>query len=303
MDTYVKITLYGAEAEQAADSAKAEMLRLEHVLSPYNVESEVSALQKEHSRTVSEDIAALLARSISLHKETGGAFDITLAPVSRLWGFPHGPYHVPNESELQNALLQTGMNGIRWEESSRLCSLTKPGLSLDFGGIAKGYAAEKIADKLTQHNINSALLNLGGNVKALGEKPDRTPWRVAIQHPDQKEKYLGILSVKETSVVTSGDYERYFLKDKIRYHHILNPKTGTPAHSGLRSVTIVCRDCTAADGLSTALFVMGPEAAISFWKKHKETFQLILFTQDQTLYVTEGLLPLFTSEFSITPVK
>ena len=303
MDTYVRITVCGSGAEPAAESAKAEMLRLERLLSAYGTESETALLQKKRAAAVSEDLAVLLARSISLHKETGGAFDITLSPVSKLWGFPHGPYHVPGKAEIKNALAATGMGAIRWDGASRQCALNNPLLSLDFGGIAKGYAAEKMAAVLKEKQIRHALLDLGGNIKAIGAKPDSSPWRIAIRHPDHKNGYLGVLSVTDTSVVTSGDYERYFEKGNVRYHHILDPETGAPARSGIRSATIVCDDCTTADGLSTALFVMGPEEAAAFWKKHKDEFQFILFTQDQTLYVTEGLLPLFASELSITPVK
>ena len=303
MDTYCKIIAYGANAEKAVDAAQKEIRRLDGLLSAHAGDSEISRLGKNRSAVVSVDTATLLTRSLALHKETGGAFNITLAPVSQCWGFPHGPYHVPDETEIQNALAKTGMRFIQWNEETRYCALDGADVSLDFGGIAKGYAAEKMAEKLAQDNTGGALINLGGNIKAVGAKPDGSAWRVGVQNPDEKESYLGILSVKDSSVVTSGDYERYFINDNIRYHHILNPKTGRPAQNGIRSVTIVCRDCTLADGLSTALFVMGPEAAIKFWQTQRESFQFILFTQNRTLYVSEGLLPIFETRLSVTPVK
>ncbi|MBQ9572852.1 MAG: FAD:protein FMN transferase [Acidaminococcaceae bacterium] len=303
MDTYCKITAYGANAEKAADAAQKEIRRLEALVSSHAEDSEVSRLAKNRSAVVSVDTAALLSQSLALHEETGGAFDITLAPVSQCWGFPHGPYHAPDEAEIKNALAKTGMSFIRWEAGTRNCTLDGREISLDFGGIAKGYAAEKMTEKLAQDNISSAIINLGGNVKAVGAKPDGSSWRVGLQHPDEKESYLGILSVTDTSVVTSGDYERYFIKDNVRYHHILDPKTGMPAQNGTRSVTIVCRDCTLADGLSTALFVMGPGAAIKFWQSHRDRFQFIMFAQDKTLYVSEGLLPVFATKLTVTPVK
>ena len=329
MDTYVKMILYGPEAEKAADALQVEMLRLDRQLSLYSEKSDVSLLHQQlaspalpqvpplqqaddphkehlmqsHAIQLSEDTAELLTRSLKLYSETNGAFDITLSPVSKLWGFPHGPYRVPDKTEIRTVLVHTGMNAIRWDSRTRRFSTDNPAITLDFGGIAKGYAAEKMAEILKKHNIRHALLNLGGNVKAIGTKPDHSPWRVAIQHPDAKTDYLGILSVSNLSVVTSGDYERYFEKDKIRYHHILNPRTGTPARSDLRSVTVVCEDCTLADGLSTALFVLGPEAAISFWQKDKKRFQFILFTDDNTLYVTKKLLPVFETKLPVTAVR
>ena len=329
MDTYVKMILYGPEAEKAADALQAEMLRLDRQLSLYSEKSDVSRLHQQlaspalpqspssqqtdaphkeyltqsHTIQLSEDTAELLTRSQKLHAETNGAFDITLSPVSKLWGFPHGPYRVPDKTEIQAALARTGMESIRWDSRIRQFSADNPAVTLDFGGIAKGYAAEKMAAILKKQNIRHALLNLGGNVKTVGAKPDNSPWRIAIQHPDAKTDYLGVLSVSDTSVVTSGDYERYFEKGKIRYHHILDPRTGAPARSGLRSVTVVCKDCTLADGLSTALFVLGPEAAISFWQKQKEQFQFILFTENNTLYVTEKLLPVFETKLTVTAVR
>ncbi len=329
MDTYVKMILYGPEAEKAADALQAEMMRLDRQLSLYSETSDVSRLHQQlavpslpgsssfqqtdaprkelltqsHAILLSEDTAELLTRSLNLHAETNGAFDITLSPVSTLWGFPHGPFRVPDKTEIQATLARTGMETIRWDNRTRQFSADNPAITLDFGGIAKGYAAEKMAAILKKHNIRHALLNLGGNVKAIGTKPDRSLWRVAIQHPDAKTDYLGVLSVSDKSVVTSGDYERYFEKNKIRYHHILDPRTGSPARSGLRSATIVCEDCTLADGLSTALFVLGPEAAISFWQKHKEQFQFILFTENNTLFITEKLLPVFETKLTVTVVR
>lgn len=315
MDTYIKIILYEPDtdnhgnnannriAEKAADAAQQEMLRLDGLLSSYNADSEICALQKKSGAVVSEDTAALLTRSVYLHAETGGAFDITLNPVSKLWGFPHGPYRIPEEAEIKNVLSHTGMSKIHWNPDARYFSKAEPQLTLDFGGIAKGYAAEKMAAVLKASHIRHALLNLGGNVKVIGSKPDNSPWRVALRHPDDKDRYLGILSVKNKSVVTSGDYERYFIKNNKRYHHILNPKTGAPSRNGLRSATIICEDCTLADGLSTALFVMGPESATSYWKKNKTLFDFILFTEDNKLLVSGNLIPLLETQLNVTPVR
>ena len=169
-------------------------------------------------------------------------------------------------------------------------------MKIDLGGIAKGYTSARIRDIFKKNGIESGLVNLGGNVQALGTKTDGNNWRVAVQSPDDTEDYLGVLSIRDKAVITSGGYERYFEQDGVTYHHIIDPKTGYPAESGLSSVTIVSDDGTLADGLSTALFIMGKDKAESFWRAHSDKFEAVLVTDDGTIYVTEGLKGSFTTE-------
>ena len=156
------------------------------------------------------------------------------------------------------------------------------------------------AEKLREAGISSALVNLGGNVQALGGKPGGKPFRVAIENPEEDGAYLGILAVTDLAVITSGDYERFFEKDGRIYHHILDPATGRPAESGLHSVTVVCSDGVMADALSTAIFVMGEEKAASFWRENSPAFQMVLLAEDGTLFVTEGLKDIFETDREIT---
>ena len=174
---------------------------------------------------------------------------------------------------------------------------------IDFGGIAKGYTSSRIMDIYKDNGITSGLVNLGGNVQALGTKTDGTKWKIAVQSPDDTEDYLGILSVQDKAVITSGGYERYFEQDGVTYHHIIDPKTGYPAESGLVSVTIVSEDGTLADGLSTSLFIMGKEKAADFWREHKDDFDAILMSDDGTLYVTEGLENDFSTERTVEIIR
>ena len=174
---------------------------------------------------------------------------------------------------------------------------------IDFGGIAKGYTSSRIMDIYKDNGITSGLVNLGGNVQALGTKTDGTKWKIAVQSPDDTEDYLGILSVQDKAVITSGGYERYFEQDGVTYHHIIDPKTGYPAESGLVSVTIVSDDGTLADGLSTSLFIMGEEKAADFWREHKDDFDAILMSDDGTLYVTEGLENDFSTERTVEIIR
>lgn len=297
MGTYIKITAYGGDKKTFTATEK-EIRRLEKLFSAEDTESEVSRLSK-NGKLISKETARLIALAKKWNKETDGAFDISLAPLSKLWGFPHGPYRIPSEQERLTALKNTGMDAISCNEKTGEIILQKKDLSLDLGGIAKGTGAEKAAEILKSQGVKSALLDLGGHIKAIGTKPDGSPWRIALRHPDDPDKSAGTLSISDTSIVTSGDYERWFMENGRRYHHILNPATGEPVRNTLRAVTVVCEDSEKADILSTALFVMGEEKAAAFWKNHRSEFQMIVYKNDNTLLVTPDLQKTFISELPV----
>ena len=178
-----------------------------------------------------------------------------------------------------------------------------PGLQIDLGGIAKGYTSSRVMEIFKEHGIEHGLVSLGGNVQALGTKENGKPWRVAIQNPESEMDYLGILDIEDKCVITSGGYERFFEQDGVRYHHIIDPRTGYPAQSGLLSSTIISSDGTLADGLSTSLFIMGKEEAEKYWRAHPGQFDYILEDADGTLYVTEGAADVLTTEAKTVVVK
>ena len=178
-----------------------------------------------------------------------------------------------------------------------------PGLQIDLGGIAKGYTSSRVMEIFKEHGIEHGLVSLGGNVQALGTKENGKPWRVAIQNPESEMDYLGILDIEDKCVITSGGYERFFEQDGVRYHHIIDPRTGYPAKSGLLSSTIISSDGTLADGLSTSLFIMGKEEAEKYWRAHPGQFDYILEDADGTLYVTEGAADVLTTEAKTVVVK
>ena len=163
------------------------------------------------------------------------------------------------------------------------------GLEIDLGGIAKGFTGDRVGEIFSRYNINSGIISLGGNVQAYGTKTNGKPWRVAIQNPESSMEYLGVLDVQDKAVVTSGGYERFFEENGVRYHHIIDPRTGYPADSGLISATIVCEKGILADGLSTSLFIMGKDQAEKFWRESDLYFDYILEDKEGTLYVTEGI--------------
>lgn len=303
MDTYMTVTAYGENAKAAADAAIEEIERLDELLSTGNEDGEVGQINKTGGGYLSDDTAYLLARATELCKETDGAFDITIYPIMEAWGFTTQNYQVPSEDTLKSLLALTDGMQVEIDEESKAISFGIDGMKIDFGGIAKGYTSSRIIEIWEEYGISSGMINLGGNVQLLGRKTDGSEWKIGIQRPDSVDDYLGILSVHDKAVITSGGYERYFEQDGVSYHHIIDPATGYPANSGLVSVTIVSEDGTLADGLSTSLFVMGKEKAIEFWKSHSEEFDAILMTEDDVLYVTGGIAENFTSEMTVEIVN
>ena len=252
---------------------------------------------------MSEDAGYLVERALELNKETDGAFDIAIYPVMEAWGFPTQNYQVPTADTLESLLKLADASQIIYDEDSRKISFGQEGMKIDLGGIAKGYTSSRIMEIYKENNISRGLVNLGGNVQALGTKTDGSKWRVAVQSPDDTEDYLGILSVEDKAVITSGGYERYFEQDGKTYHHIIDPKTGYPAENGLTSVTVVSEDGTLADGLSTSLFIMGKDKAIEFWRAHSDEFDIIMLTDEGKLYVTEGIQDDFSTKMEMEIIK
>lgn len=296
MDTYMTVTAYGENAEIAADAAIAEIERLDALLSTGSEESEVGRINENGSGELSEDTSYLLERSIEIYESTEGAFDITIYPIMEEWGFTTQNYQVPEADTLETLLSLTDAAEIKFDKTDGEISFGLEGMKIDFGGIAKGYTSSRIVEIWREYGITSGLINLGGNVQALGSKTNGSNWRIAIQNPNDSNGYIGIIEIQDKAVITSGGYERYFEQDGVLYHHIIDPSTAYPAESGLISVTIVSGDGTLADGLSTSLFVMGKDKAVEFWQVHSEEFDAILMTEDNVLYVTEGIAENFTTE-------
>lgn len=290
MDTVMDLTAYGPDAEAALAAAKAEIFRLDALFDRNGESSEIFRLNRDGGGQVSADTAELLLRGTEIRLMTGGAFDMTVTPIMDLWGFYDQDYRVPEPAEIAETLENVG-GAIAFEGTAVTLD---PGARLDAGGIAKGYTSARVMEIFKEKGVTSGLVSLGGNVQALGSRPDEAPWRVAVQSPDG-EGYAGILSLTDCAAITSGDYQRYFeLRGRI-YHHIIDPATGYPADSDLTSVTIVCADAALADGLSTALYVMGSEKALDFWREN-EGFEAVLITRGGEMYVTEGLEDRFESE-------
>lgn len=294
MDTYMTVSAYGDKGQAAVEAAVKEINRLDALLSTGKEDSEVSQLNRTGKGKLSKDTDALLKEALDLYESTGNAYDISIYPVMKLWGFTDGNYKVPSEKDLQKALSLVGADGVSYDPAKKTVSFTRDGMAIDFGGIAKGYTSGRVSEIFKEQGITSGLVNLGGNVQTVGLKPDGSEWNIGIQDPEDTNSMLGVVQTHDKAVITSGGYERNFEEDGVTYHHIIDPKTGYPADSGLTSVTIVSDNGTLADGLSTSLFILGKDGAVQYWSSHKKDFDFILYEKDGTLVVSEGLKDAFT---------
>ena len=273
MDTVMNLTAYGANGEAALSAAEAELYRLDALLAR-GVESSAVYALNHGTATPDPELSALLDEAGKIADATGGAFDPYLGAVLDLWGFGSGAgeHRVPTAAELSDAAPL-----------------------LDLGGIAKGYAGQRARAQLLENGVESAVVDLGGDVSLLGNKPDGSAWRVAIKDPADEGAYLGILETPgDRFIMTSGVYERYFEENGVRYHHIIDPATGYPADSGLVSATVICENGVWADALATACCVMGADAALRMRENLADTmaFDVILVTDDaRVLYTCDGFTP------------
>lgn len=291
MDTVMTLEAYGQNADAALDEAVAEIERLDALWSIASSDGEIARLNAEKQITASADTLALLTRAKEISAATDGLFSTTIAPLMEAWGFTSGDYRVPDEAELSALLAHVDDEEIAISDST----VTIPAdAKVDLGGIAKGFTSARVMEIFRENGVESGILSLGGNVQALGTKPDGSLWRVGLQDPADERALFATLELADKAVITSGAYERNFEQDGIVYHHIIDPRTGYPAESGLSSVTIVSDDGTLADGLSTALFIMGKEAAVEFWRSHRDDFDMVLLADDGAVTVSAGIADALT---------
>lgn len=285
MDTVMEMTVYGDET--LLEGAEELVLDMEGRLSVTDSNSEIAALNRSGGGNVSPDTGILIEWALTLCENTGGALDITVYPVVQAWGFTTEEYQVPDEEELSAVLERVGYQKVRLDDDTVTLA---PGMEIDLGSMAKGWAGDKILELFRRKGVGSALLNLGGNVQALGMKPDGSPWRVAVRDPSGGG-YAGALEIADKAAITSGGYQRFFEEDGRRYHHIIDPGSGYPVDNGMLSVTVVGDEGVVCDGLSTALFVMGLDRAVEFWKAGRD-FEAIFIT-DEGITITDGLKDCF----------
>lgn len=300
MDTVMDFTIYGESG--LIDQSESLIASLESLVSVTDANSELYAINQTGSGTLTGKASSLMEQALEICRRTDGALDLSIYPIVRAWGFTTGSYQVPDEETIQSLLPLVDYTQIQYDAAIGVVTLPE-GMEIDLGSVAKGYAGQLVAQMLREHGVQSALLNLGGNVQTVGAKPDGSPWQIGIKDP-QGEDAMMVLSVEDQAVVTSGGYERYFEQDGQAYWHIMDPSTGHPADSGLISVTIVGDEGVVCDGLSTALFVMGLEKAADLWAQSGD-FEAVFVTASGEVYITEGLRDRFalTEQYADTPVS
>jgi len=293
LGTVTTISLYDHQSEEILDLAIEKLKALEDTLSINKTGTLIDKINDAagiHPVVVDESTYDVIEKGLTYSELTDGAFDITVGPIVKLWniGFPEA--RVPNPTEIEHALPLIGFDKVILNPNDLSVYLTEPGMRLDLGGIGKGYAADEIAKLLRQNGVEHAIIDLGGNVYTLGNKPGDQLWTVGVQDPfNPRGKVIGRLKAENKSIVTSGIYER-FVEDEAgnQYHHILNPKTGYPYENQIAGVTIVSDSSADGDALSTAVFAMGIEEGLSFVES-LEGIDAIFITLDSKVYVTDGL--------------
>lgn len=286
MGTLVEILVYarGEDAANAVNRAFSRMAEVEKATSCRIPGNDVESVREGAGALFSGDAARILQTALSTAIASSGAFDPTLGELVDLWGIGTDRPRVPGEAGIRDALGRSGYHRI--PESGRF----PPGeiVWLDLGGVAKGYAVDEAVRVLKDSGVGAGIVDAGGDLRTFGVKPGSSPWRVGVQDPDESQELAGILEAGEISIATSGDYQRYFEVEGVRYHHILDPATGRPARSGLKSVTVLAPDCALADALATAAFVMGPERGLDLLEK-RDGVEGILISEDGMYHMTSGI--------------
>jgi len=268
MGTVVEITVaHRSEplARAAIKEAIGELQRVDELMSPSKPGSLVSRINREGSTAqvpVPAEVFQLLRDAVDISKASGGAFDVTVLPLVELWGLEHGGA-IPPPDLLSKKLAAVGYRNLIFGESANSVGFAKPGMGLDLGAIAKGWAVDRAIEKLEARGIRNAIIDAGGDLRIIGARPGKDFWRIGIQHPREAGALLATIELRDTAIVTSGDYERFFMVDGVRYHHILDPATGQPAR-GCQSVTVLAATASEADACATAAFVLGPARGLAF---------------------------------------
>ena len=285
MNTFVSVQTFGENSKNVNQKIKARLSELESLFSTTDSSSEIYKLNHSSEKIqVSSETYSLLSYSVKMAEIFNGHFNPALFPVIREWGFTTGNYHVPSQEKINFLLKKTDFSQIQFFDDNFV--QLQDSMSVDFGSVAKGFASDEIVKILSENNILSALIDFGGNIIAFGEKPDSSFWRIGIKNPFGGEVSLAV-KVKNQMVITSGGYERFFTdENQKKYIHIFDGKTGFPVENEIESVTIICENGLYADTLSTALFIIGSENAVSFWRDRKDFKMIILQKNGSILYTS-----------------
>ncbi len=305
LGTIVKISIYSKAPEGIFEKAFSLINRYENKLSRNIAESEISEINSNAGTgkvQVSEDTFDLIEKGIKYSGLSGGRFDISIGPLVSLWGIGTENARVPGEDEIIKSRGKTDYTKILLNREHRTVMLTEEGMAIDCGAIAKGFIADRVLELLESEGVESAIINLGGNILTLGSKPGGILFRIGVQDPsDTRGEYIGIAELDGKSLVTSGIYERYFEQDGVRYHHILDPDTGYPVDNHVTGISVLTDKSVDGDALSTTFFAMGIEQGLEY-ASSDDNIEVLFVSDDNRLYMTDGFKNIFTlknHEYSI----
>jgi thiamine biosynthesis lipoprotein len=303
MGTYASVTVVASDSAAAGTAARAAhraLQRVDALMSNWTETSEVARLNRvaaDSATTVEPEVARVLAAALAVHRESHGAFDITVEPLVRAWGFIGGPPRVPDSATVRRAFATVGAHHLRFDSDARTLRFARPGVRMDLGGIAKGHGVDAARESLAAHGVRDALVDLSGNMFAMGRPADARAWRIGIRDPRDRMPYFARLEITDRAIATSGTYEQFVAAGGRTYGHILDPRTGAPAE-GLIAVTVVANDAMTADAWGTALFVLGPGAALRA-AGERDDLEAVLVVPGgavDTVYVERSLEDRFTLE-------
>lgn len=299
-DTVVNVKIYDTRATtKNFEELEALMKDIDSKISRTNPDSEIHKVNAQAGIApveVSPDTFELVSLAVDYAKQTNGLLDPSIGPLVSLWNIGHEGAHVPPAEEIAAAQKLTDYRKIELNPETHEIYLQAKDMEIDLGSYGKGYAADAIYDYLAEQGFNSAIIDLGGNIFAMGSKPGNKNWNVGIQDPAQERgNPIGWVSVKDKTVVTAGIYERYFIENGKMYQHILDPRTGYPVDNNISSVTIVTDRSIDADTMDTSLLIMGIEEGLKF-AESTPNMEVMFITKDKKLYATEGFKELLTKE-------
>lgn len=292
LGTIINISIYDDVPEGIFENLFAKIEDIEHKMSLNIEDSEINKVNNNAGKKfveVSTDTYNVIEKGKYYSNLTSGHFDITIGPVVGLWKIGTENAKVPQENEIENTLRFVDYENVILDKENNSVKLKEENMVLDLGGIAKGYAADELAKILDENNVNHAIVNLGGNILAIGSKPDGSPWKIGIQNPyEPRGKHIAIANVEDKTVVSSGVYERNFEENGKLYHHILDPFTGYPVENNIQGVTIIADKSFDADGLSTGVFALGIEEGMKLVEKTKGIDALFI-TDEKEIYISSGI--------------
>jgi thiamine biosynthesis lipoprotein len=290
MDTIVCIKYYNRSQEKAVKEAFAEIARIEGLMSAHIEQSDISRINNAAGKpvVVSPETFFVIQESLRYSQISAGAFDITVGPLISLWDIMDENLGIPTAAEIKKAVELVNYQAVELDPENSTVTLRLPGMMLDLGAVAKGYAIDQARGVLAKHKVKAALIEAGGDIYAVGIRPDGQEYRIGLRHPREPQKMMALVSANNTSIVTSGDYLRYFIRNGVRYHHIIDPATGEPASAGIISATVIGPNAMLGDILATTLFVAGTEKGLKLIES-VPGFEAVVVTEDLEVEYSSGL--------------